>query len=159
MRHSVFGRQFSRNSGQRKRLFTGLVRDLFVRDAIVTTVAKAKAVQPIVEKLITKAKTGTEVNRRYILGVFQDKSLAVRLMDEAKTRFTARTSGYTRIIKLGKRGSDASDMAHFSFVDARVMTSVIAPKKSGVAKETKPEKKIKVTKPAVKKTVKKTVKK
>jgi large subunit ribosomal protein L17 len=159
MRHSVFGRKLSRTTDARKRLFTGLVRELFIRDAIVTTVAKAKAVQPIVEKLITKAKTGTEVNRRYIMGVFQDKSIAVRLMDEAKTRFAARTSGYTRIIKLGKRGSDASDMAHFSFVDARVTTEVIAPKKSDAAKETKPEKKIKEKKPAVKKTVKKTVKK
>jgi large subunit ribosomal protein L17 len=156
MRHSVFGRQFSRNTDQRKRLFTGLVRDLFVRDAIVTTVAKAKAVQPIVEKLITKAKTGTDVNRRYIMGVFQDKSLTVRLMEESKTRFAPRTSGYTRIIKLGKRGSDASDMAHFSFVDARVTTEVITPKKITSAK---PEKKTQAKKPAVKKTVKKTGKK
>ena len=116
MRHSVFGRKFSRNTDERKRLFTGLVRELFVRDAIVTTVAKAKAVQPIVEKLITKAKKGSNVAMRDILAVLGDKALAIRLTEDAKTRFGSRNSGFTRIIKLGKRMSDASEMAKFSLI-------------------------------------------
>jgi len=152
MRHSVFGRKFSRTADERKRLFTGLVRNLLVGDKIITSIAKAKAIQPIVEKLITKAKTGTDVNRRYIMGVLGDKSLTVRLMEETKTRFASRSSGYTRIIKLGKRMGDATDTVLLSFVDERVATTVIAPKtaKAAPAKKEKVEKKVKTKKTAKK---------
>jgi large subunit ribosomal protein L17 len=157
MRHSVFGRKLSRTSDERKRLFTVLVRDIFKRDRIVTTIAKAKAVQPIVEKLITKAKAGGEINRRRIQALFSDRVLTDRLLDEAKTRFAKRNSGYTRIIKLGKRLGDATDTVLFSFVDDRVITEVIAPKKEKQAITKKEE--VKVKKSASKKVVKKAVKK
>jgi large subunit ribosomal protein L17 len=157
MRHSVYGRKLSRTKDARKRLFTGLVRDLFAHDRIVTSVAKAKAVQPIVEKLITKAKAGGEVNHRRIEALLLDRALTNTLFDEVKTRFAKRNSGYTRIIKLGKRMGDATNTALFSFVDERVKTEVIAPKKEGKNETKKVEAKGK--KPAVKKVVKKTVKK
>jgi large subunit ribosomal protein L17 len=161
MRHSVFGRKLSRTTDERKRLFTGLVRNLLVCDKIVTSIAKAKAIQPIVEKLITKAKTGTDVNRRYIMGVLGDRSLTVRLIEETKTRFAPRTSGYTRIIKLGKRMGDATDTVLLSFVDERVTADVIAPKtqKEAPAKKEKVEKQVKTKKTVPKKSTKKTAKK
>lgn len=165
MRHAVFGRKLSRTKNERRRLLAGLARDLILRDGINTTLAKAKAVQPLVEKLITKAKKGNDIAKRHIYAVLTDRPVTERLMDEAKTRFAGRSSGFTRIIKLGKRLGDATDVAKLSFVDERVITDVIAPKKASnkeVAKESTkeipvvvaPEKKIakktKVTKSAKK---------
>ena len=142
MRHSVYGRNFSRTSDEKKRLFTGLVRALLVSDSIVTTIAKAKAVQPMVEKLVTRAKLGKPSDLRRVMRIIPEREIAKQLMEDAKTRFAGRNSGYTRIVKLGKREGDATEMVQFSFVDARVVTEVIAPKKE-------------VVKKAVKKTVKK----
>ena len=158
MRHSVYGRNFSRTTGERKRLFTGLVRALLTQNIIVTTIAKAKAIQPMVEKLVTRAKKGKASDQRRILRVIPDREIVKRLMEDAKTRFAGRTSGYTRIIKLGQREGDATEMAQLSFVDARVVTEVIAPKKETAKKEIagKKEEKPKAT---VKKAVKKTGKK
>ena len=158
MRHSVYGRKFSRTNDERKRLFTGLVRALLASDSIVTTIAKAKAVQPMVEKLVTRAKLGKPSDLRRVLRVIPEREIAKRLMEDAKTRFAARSSGYTRIIKLGKREGDATEMVQFSFVDARVVTDVIAPKKVVTKKEITDTKE-KPKKEAVKKIVKKAVKK
>jgi len=159
MRHSVYGRNFSRTSDEKKRLFTGLVRSLLLSDSIVTTIAKAKAVQPMIEKLVTRAKLGKPSDLRRVMRIIPDRELAKHLMEDAKTRFAGRNSGYTRIIKLGKREGDATEMVQFSFVDARVVTDVIAPKKAATSKETKVKKEEKPKKEAVKKTVKKPVKK
>ena len=136
MRHSVFGRKLSRTKNQRRRLFAGLVRDLLIHDRIVTSVAKAKAVQPIVEKLITKAREGSEANRRRVLAVLTDRELTRKLFDEAKTRFALRTSGFTRIVKAGVRLGDATQTAILSFVDERVIAEVVKPGKAE-KKETK----------------------
>jgi large subunit ribosomal protein L17 len=137
MRHSVFGRKFSRTKNERRRLFAGLVRDLLIRDRITTTVAKAKAVQPIIEKLITKAKKGTEAHKRQVVAVLTDRPLTEALFEQAKTRFASRTSGFTRIIKVGKRLGDATDTAMLSFVDEKIVTEVIKPKKAGAEPVTK----------------------
>jgi large subunit ribosomal protein L17 len=167
MRHAVFGRKLSRTNNERRRLFAGLVRDLIIRDGITTTIAKAKAVQPIIEKLITKAKRGDEANRRNVDAVLTDRKVTAQLFDEAKTRFASRTSGFTRIIKLGKRKGDATDIALLSFVDEKVVVEAIAPKKTkevvvdaAAVEEKKPaavKKEIKKT--VVKKPTKKTAKK
>ena len=156
MRHSVFGRKLSRTKNERRRLFAGLVRDLIIRDGITTTIAKAKAVQPVIEKLITKAKKGDEANRRRVDAVLTDRTITARLFEEAKTRFASRTSGFTRIIKLGKRRGDATDTALLSFVDERVVVEAIAPKSPSRRSAEEVEKTV-VKKPAVK--VKKTVSK
>jgi len=159
MRHSVYGRNFSRTSDEKKRLFNGLVRSLLLGDSIVTTIAKAKAVQPIVEKLVTRAKMGKPSDLRRVMRTIPEREIAKRLMEDAKTRFAGRNSGYTRIVKLGKREGDATEMVQFSFVDARVVTSVVTPKKIEAAKEVKVKKEEKPAKEVVKKAVKKTVKK
>ena len=140
MRHSVYGRKLSRTKNERRRLFAGLVRDLFIRDGIVTTLAKAKAVQPIVEKLITKAKTGTEFKRRQVDAVVTDRQLTASIFEAAKTRFANRTSGFTRIIKLGKKRGDATDTALLSFVDERVVVETIAAPVSAATSDKSPKK-------------------
>lgn len=127
MRHNVFGRKLSRTKNERRRLFAGLTRDLLIHNTITTTVAKAKAVQPLIEKLLTKAKDGSDANRRRVMSIITNRTLTNKLFEEAKTRFAKRTSGFTRIIKAGKRMGDATDTAMLSFVDERVVAEVIAP--------------------------------
>ena len=161
MRHSVYGRKLSRTKNERRRLFAGLVRDVILHNRITTTVAKAKAVQPLLEQLITKAKEGSENSRRAVLAVITDKKVVSKLFDDAKTRFAERTSGFTRIIKLGTRRGDATNTALFMFVDELVQVEQIAPKKDTKAVAALvSEKKVKQepASKAVKKTVKKATK-
>lgn len=144
-------------------MFAGLVRDLILRNGITTSIAKAKAVQPLVEKLITKAKHGDETSRRRVDAVLTDRKLTQQLFDWSKTRFADRTSGFTRIIKLGKRKGDSTDLALLSFVDEKVVVDTIAPKRikepaAVKKKEKKSAKVVKKTK-ATKKSVKKVAKK
>lgn len=162
MRHSVYGRKLKRTMNERRRLFAGMIRDVILRDKITTSVAKAKAVQPLLEQLITKAKEGTETSKRGILQVVTDKKIVGQLLEYAKTRFATRSSGFTRIIKLGARRGDATGTAILSFVDEKVVVEQIAPKKELKAAPAKVEKKqIKeeTKKEPSKKTAKKTVKK
>lgn len=134
MRHSVFGRKLSRTKNERRRLFAGLTRDLLVRDRIVTTLAKAKAVQPLVEKLVTLAREGSETSRRRAIAVLTDRPLTDTLFAQAKSRFVSRTSGFTRIIKSAVRRGDATQTAILSFVDERIETPVEKPKKGETKK-------------------------
>ncbi|MBI5449137.1 50S ribosomal protein L17 [Candidatus Gottesmanbacteria bacterium] len=129
MRHAVFGRKLSRTKNERRRLFQGLARDLIEHGSVQTTLAKAKAVQPLVEKLVTKAKLGERIDIVQISRVLDDRALTQRLVGDAKTRFAGRTSGFTKIVKLGKRLGDATEMVQFSFMDDRVIAEVIKPAK------------------------------
>ena len=98
----------------------------------MTTLAKAKAVQPIIEKLISKAKKGAETHRRQVLAVLPERTLVAKLFIDGKTRFGSRTSGFTRIIKAGLRQGDATQTAILSFVDDKV----VAPKSPKKGKKT-----------------------
>lgn len=120
MHHRVFGRHFSRTTNERRRLFQGLVRDLIRYGKIKTTIHKAKAVQPIIEKLITKAKAGTEMKKAEINEVIVDISLTNMLIKDGRTRFSKRTSGYTRIVRLGTRSGDRTEEALLMFVDPQI---------------------------------------
>lgn len=128
MRHRVFGRKLSRNTDERKRLLINLARELIKRGQIKTTLAKAKAVQPMVEKLVTRAKKGKDT-QNLVFKVLGNKESTVKLMSDAETRFSKRTSGFTRIVKMGKRMGDATEEALLMFVDEEVKAEVVAPKK------------------------------
>ncbi len=159
MRHSVFGRKLSRTKNERKRLLQGLVRDIILHGTIRTTIAKAKAVQPLVETCITKAKKATRSGIIELSKVIGDKKIEQILLEDAKTRFASRQSGFTRIIHLGKRLGDATEEAYLQLVDEKVQVEVVKPKESKVVEaevvENKPAKKTATKKTAVKKTVKK----
>jgi len=127
MKHGVFGRKLGRNKDERRRLFVILTRSLLETGRVRTTLAKAKAVQPAVEKLITKAKRGTSGALRQITKTLSDSGAYNKLLEMAKVRFTGRTSGYTRIVRLGARYGDASEMVYLEFVDAepeKIQTTV-----------------------------------
>lgn len=118
MKHGYYGRKLGRNKDERRRLFMILTRSLIESGRVKTTLAKAKAIQPMVDKLITKAKSGASGSLNAAWGVLSDVDSYKKLLGFAKTRFTTRNSGYTRIIKLGTRVGDASDMVYLEFVDA-----------------------------------------
>jgi large subunit ribosomal protein L17 len=128
MRHSVFGRKFSRTKNERRRLLQGLVRDLLIHGTIKTSLPKAKAAQPMIEKLITKAKDGSRASVNQIEKVLASKDIERALIADAKTRFGNRSSGFTRIIQVGKRSGDAMEEVLFQLVDENVKVEVVKPK-------------------------------
>jgi large subunit ribosomal protein L17 len=93
-----------------------LIASLVAAEAIVTTEAKAKAVRPIAEKVITKAKKGGLHNHRQILALLRDQEIADKLMEEIGPRYVDRPGGYTRILKIGPRKGDNAPMARIELV-------------------------------------------
>lgn len=117
MRHRRDRRKLSRSSSHRKALFMNLARELIDHERIQTTEAKAKAVRPEVEKLITLAKRGDGHARRLAMArLGQDKFVVYKLFEEVAPRYAEREGGYTRILKLGPRPSDAAEMVFLELV-------------------------------------------
>ena len=117
MRHRKAGRQLRRTSEQKLALMRSLASSLIERGAIETTEAKAKELRPFVEKLITKARTGTLHARRMAGRHIQKRSTADRLFQEIGPRYAARAGGYTRILKTGHRKGDGAEMARIELIE------------------------------------------
>jgi large subunit ribosomal protein L17 len=117
MRHACAGRQFGRNSGHRKALLRTLVRSLLKNEKIETTVAKAKEIRPLAEKMITLAKRGDLHARRQAMSFIQDDTVVRGLFADIAPRFTARNGGYTRIVPTRQRMGDAAPMAVIELVE------------------------------------------
>ena len=109
------GRKFSRKSDQRKALLKSLARELFLREKIKTTEAKAKELSGFAEKQITKAKKATLASRRLLAKNFSP-GVVKKVVEEIAPRYKNRKGGYTRVIKLGPRKSDGAKMAIIEFV-------------------------------------------
>lgn len=120
MRHNVMGRKLGRSMDQRKALFRTLATELFRHDRIKTTEAKAKAIQPIAEKLITLARRGDLHARRQAAKEVTDPAILKKLFEEIAPRMQEREGGYTRIYKLGPRRGDAAPMALIELVDFQI---------------------------------------
>lgn len=111
------GRAFGGNSQHQRMIMANLVASLVASPTgIVTTEAKAKAVRPIAEKIITKAGKGGLHNHRQILAYIGDQEIVAKLMDEIGPRYASRPGGYTRILKLGARPGDKAPMAKLELV-------------------------------------------
>ena len=115
MRHAKAGRQLRRTSEQKLALMRNLAQSLLQHGAIETTEAKAKELRPFVEKLVTKARTGTLHARRLAGRHIQKREAADKLFQEIGPRFVARPGGYTRILKTGHRKGDGAEMARIEF--------------------------------------------
>ena len=140
MRHQKKTVKLGRTQGHRNALLANLAVSLIEHGQIKTTVAKAKAVRPVVEKLVTKAKTGTLHARRMALADLRHNEIAVRkLFTEIGPLNAARKGGYTRIVKLGMRRSDAAEMAIIEWVDKPAVAQP-EPKADPKAKAAKPAK-------------------
>ena len=117
MRHHRSGKKLGRDSAHRKALYSNLTGSLIEYGRIKTTVAKAKAVRPIAEKMITLGRRGDLAARRQALAYLRSNDIVHILFAEVAPRFTDRPGGYTRITKLGPRQGDAAEMAYLEFVD------------------------------------------
>jgi len=120
MRHQKTRHKLSRSASHRKALLANLCVEVIDHERIKTTEAKAKAVKPEVEKLITLAKRGGLSNRRLAQARLMDDAQLTKLFDVLASRYADRNGGYTRIIKAGIRASDAAPIAIIEFVDRDV---------------------------------------
>ncbi len=116
-RHGYKGTKFHRERDQREALIQSLAEALIIHGSIETTLPKAKAVVPYVEKLITKAKKGDLHNRRQVIADLQTIATAHKLVDEIAPKLTGRTSGHLRVERTTNRRGDNAEMARVSFVD------------------------------------------
>ena len=117
MRHQKTRHKLSRSASHRKALLANLCVEVIDHERIKTTEAKAKAVKPEVEKLITLAKRGDLHARRQALSTLHnDKFIVHKLFDEVAPRYATRPGGYTRIVKLGPRRSDSTEMVYLELV-------------------------------------------
>lgn len=129
MRHQVKGRKLGRTPAHRRALFRNQLSSLVKDERIRTTLAKAKELRPLAEKVVTQGKRDTVHARRQVNRLISDRDLVKKLFDEIAPRYQARPGGYTRIIKLGPRRGDGAEMAYLEFVD-RGETDSAADKKS-----------------------------
>lgn len=117
MRHGDKINNLGRTAAHRKALLSNLAVELITHKRIVTTLAKAKALRPYVEPLITKAKENTTHQRRVVFSYLQNKEAVNELFSVVAEKVAGRPGGYTRIIKLGKRVGDNAELAMIELVD------------------------------------------
>ena len=121
MRHRHSGRQLNRNSSHRKAMFKNMSVSLFDHELIRTTVAKAKELRRVSEKLITLAKVDSVANRRLAYSRLRDRDAVTKLFTELGPRYVNRPGGYTRILKCGFRTGDKAPMAYVEMVDRPIV--------------------------------------
>ena len=117
MRHNKAVNHLGRKSGHRKALLANLASSLILHKRIITTEAKAKALKPYVEPLITKSKEDTTHNRRVVFSYLKDKNAVSELFRTIAPKIADRPGGYLRILHVGFRQGDAAEMALIEFVD------------------------------------------
>ena len=116
MRHRAKHRQLSRTASHRRAMLSNMATSLFKHGRVVTTVAKAKELRPVAEKLITLARRGDLHARRLVERRIRDKAVTTVLFKELGPRFAARPGGYTRIIRLGHRAGDGAETARIELL-------------------------------------------
>lgn len=160
MRHRVQTKQLSRNTKQRQALFKSLVRELVLHGAIKTTEAKAKAIKPIADKIIGKARSNDIATRRVLHEFFGKRDIVNTLVDRVAPAFTKRTSGFTRIVPVGIRRGDNTKIVKIELVKQvegpATLKKPVAVKKT-IAKKPKTEAAPKKAKKSVAQKAEKTV--
>ena len=117
MRHRMSGRKLNRTSQHRQMLFRNMAQALIKHEQIVTTLAKARELRPVVEKLITLGKRGDLHARRQAFARLRDDATTAKLFETLGPRYQERSGGYSRIIKAGYRYGDSAAMAVIELVD------------------------------------------
>ena len=121
MRHRVGGYKLKRDAGARKALLRGLVTSVIEHERVVTTVPKAKAIKPLVDKIITLGKRDTMHTRRQAAAFLESPAAVKKLFDTLGTRFGQRDGGYTRIVRLGFRKGDGAEQAIVELVGSQLV--------------------------------------
>jgi large subunit ribosomal protein L17 len=130
MRHRKSGLKLGKTASHRQSMFKNMVTSLFKHDRIRTTDVKAKELRRWVDHVITLAKRGDLHARRQVLNIVRDKKLVHELFEDAAVKFSNRSSGYTRIVKIGRRSGDAAPLSLIELID-----SENAPKKGRKTKQ------------------------
>ena len=110
------GHRLGSDSSHQKAMLGNLVASLVAAEYVVTTEAKAKALRPVAERMISKAKKGGVHNHRQVVSFIRDKDMASKLFSEIGPRYADRNGGYLRILKLGNRHGDNAPMARIELV-------------------------------------------
>lgn len=110
------GKRFGKSPAHHRLIMANLATDLFMHERVTTTEAKAKALRPVAEKLITKARKGDLHSRRVVLKTIHDKAAVAKLFEEVAPRYESRQGGYVRITKLGPRRGDGAAEAIIELV-------------------------------------------
>jgi large subunit ribosomal protein L17 len=121
MRHRVAGYKLKRDVGARKALLRNLVTSVIVEERVITTVPKAKAVRPLVDRMITLGKQDTLHARRQAASYLQTPASVKKLFDTLGTRFGQRNGGYTRIVRIGPRQGDGAEQAMIELVGSELV--------------------------------------
>jgi len=121
VRHKLSGYKLKRNIDSRRALFKGLVTSVIEHERIVTTVPKAKAIRPLVEKMITLAKRDTLHTRRQAAAFLESPAAVKKLFDKLGTRFGQREGGYVRLVRLGNRKGDGAEQAMLELVGSELV--------------------------------------
>lgn len=121
MRHRKAGFKLRRDPAARKALLRGLVTSVIEQERVITTVPKAKAAKPLVDKMITLAKRDTLHARRQAASFLETPAAVKKLFDKLGTRFGPRPGGYTRIVRLGWRHGDGAEQALLELVGAQLI--------------------------------------
>src|SRR6476469_6487335 len=135
MRHQKKTIRLGRTADHRRALLANQVCALIEHQRIKTTLAKAKAVRPLAERMVTLGKNGSIHARRRALAVLRQKSIVKKLFDDIAQRSAERNGGYTRIVKLGARKSDSARMAFIEWVDAEYIVEEKPKKEKAKRKE------------------------
>jgi len=126
VRHQRTGKKLGRDAAHRKALYSNLAGSLIEHGRIQTTEAKAKAIKPFAEKMITLGKRGDLHARRQALAALRSNHVVHHLFAEVAPRFANRPGGYTRIVRLGPRRGDAAEMVYLELVDHEPAPSQLA---------------------------------
>lgn len=117
MRHGVGHKKLNRTASHRQAMFANMAAALVKHEQIVTTLPKAKALRPVVERLITLAKKGDLGSRRLVIARMRDQEQTKKLFETIAPRYKARAGGYTRVLKAGYRHGDNAPLAVIELVD------------------------------------------
>ncbi len=117
MRHRVSGRKLDRPTEHRLALYRNQVAELIDHEKIVTTVAKAKEVKSLTERVITLGKAGDVASRRRAIGFLPQENTAKKVFDDLARRYAKRDGGYVRLVRMGTRRGDAAEMAQLELVE------------------------------------------
>lgn len=116
MRHRIYGKHLGRDKNQRSALFQGLVRALILHESITTTESKAKAIRGLIDRLVVRGKSNTNASKNKIKSVLPQQEISKKLMEEIAPRYPDRVSGFTEMVKLGRRAGDGAMMVKMSLV-------------------------------------------
>ena len=137
MRHGKKVPKLGRTASHRKALLRNMATSLILKEKITTTIDKAKALRPFIEKIISRAKTDTLHNKREVHKKLTERRAVIKLFSDIAPRYGKRPGGYTRIFKLGTRPGDAAEMAIIELVEEEFVSKTGKKKAKAVKGETK----------------------